>query len=112
MAFRARRKRRLSDLGSRRGDHLFSFVGARNAAILAASGMAAGLWLVPFVHGDPGPSKAASGPVSTADTGARCIGTGFDDTAAFQAAIDTGRTVYAPALNGSCNITRPQLVPS
>lgn len=50
---------------------------------------------------------AADGPVSTASTGARCIGPGFDDTAAFQAALDTGRTVYAPALGGHCHITRP-----
>ena len=48
---------------------------------------------------------AAAGPVSTAALGARCIGPAFDDTAAFQAAIDTGHTVYAPALGGQCHIT-------
>ena len=47
----------------------------------------------------------AAGPVSTAALGARCIGPAFDDTAAFQAAIDTGHTVYAPALGGQCHIT-------
>ncbi len=52
-------------------------------------------------------AAAAAGPVSTAATGARCIGPAFDDTAAFQAAIDTGHTVYAPALGGQCHITRP-----
>ncbi len=52
-------------------------------------------------------AAAAAGPVSTAATGARCIGSAFDDTAAFQAAIDTGHTVYAPALGGQCHITRP-----
>ncbi len=51
-------------------------------------------------------AAAAAGPVSTAATGARCVGAAFDDTAAFQAAIDTGRTVYAPALGGRCHITR------
>lgn len=48
----------------------------------------------------------ASGPVSTASMGARCAGGTFDDTAAFQAALNTGRTVYAPALGGECHITR------
>ena len=48
-----------------------------------------------------------AGPASTAAYGARCIGAAHDDTAAFQAAIDTGRTVYAPALGGACRITRP-----
>ncbi len=52
-------------------------------------------------------AAAAAGPVSTAATGARCIGPAYDDTAAFQAAIDTGHTVYAPALGGQCHITRP-----
>ena len=50
-------------------------------------------------------AAAAAGPVSTAALGARCIGPAFDDTAAFQAAIDTGHTVYAPALGGQCHIT-------
>ena len=52
-------------------------------------------------------AAAAAGPVSTAAYGARCIGAAHDDTAAFQAAIDTGRTVYAPAMGGRCHITRP-----
>ena len=56
----------------------------------------------------PGPdaaAAAAAGPASTAAWGARCIGPAFDDTPAFQAAIDTGHTVYAPALGGQCHIT-------
>lgn len=52
-------------------------------------------------------AAAAVGPVSTAAYGARCVGAAYDDTLAFQAAIDTGNTVYAPAMGGHCHITRP-----
>lgn len=48
-----------------------------------------------------------AGMASTVTYGARCVGPAFDDTTAFQAAIDTGRTVYAPALGGRCHVTRP-----
>ena len=51
-------------------------------------------------------AAAAAEPASTAAYGARCVGPAFDDTAAFQAAIDTGRTVYAPAMGGHCHVTR------
>jgi hypothetical protein len=53
---------------------------------------------------------AEKGFISTVDTGALCIGTAFDDTAAFQAALDSSSPVYAPALGGSCNITKPLIV--
>jgi hypothetical protein len=53
---------------------------------------------------------AEKGFISTVDTGALCIGASFDDTAAFQAALDSGSPVYAPALGGSCNITKPLMV--
>ena len=52
----------------------------------------------------------ASAVASTVDFGAKCVGAGFDDTSAFQAAIDTGLTVYAPTLGGACNITHELII--
>ena len=44
------------------------------------------------------------GFVSTKNFGAVCNGTA-DDTAAFQAALNTGKSVYAPALGGRCKVS-------
>ena len=65
------------------------------------------LWQQAESLGLPPPGDRVSGWASTAAFGARCIGPAFDDTGAFQLAIDTGRTVYAPALSGRCHISHP-----
>ena len=96
--------RLLAMIQARQSDRVLA--GAALLAALAPALLPAARAFAP--EGSPGAeAAAAAGPVSTAATGARCIGPAFDDTPAFQAAIDTGHTVYAPALGGQCHITRP-----